>query len=57
MKEKHHYYYLENKIEFLNSENEWFFDSSDNYLYVWLNNDEIPSLTNIEQRYKHILLI
>lgn len=49
-KEKHHYYYLENKIEFLNSENEWFFDSSDNYLYVWLNNDEIPSLTNIRAK-------
>ena len=46
-KTKHHYYYLENKLEYLNSENEWFFDNTTKYLYVWLPNDEVPSLTNI----------
>ena len=46
-KTKHHYYYLENKLEFLNSQNEWFYDVSDNYLYVRLNNDENPNYSNI----------
>ena len=49
-KTKHHYYYLENKLEYLNSENEWFFDNSTKYLYVWLPNDEVPSLTNIRAK-------
>ena len=49
-KEKHHYYYLENKLEFLNSENEWFFDNSEKYLYVWLENDEVPTLTNMRAK-------
>ena len=31
-KTKHHYYYLENKLEYLNSENEWFFDNNTKYL-------------------------
>ena len=46
-KEKHHYYYLENKLEYLNSENEWFFDNDTKYLYVWLPSDAVPNLTNI----------
>ena len=40
MERKHHYYYLENKLEYLNSENEWFFDNDTKYLYVWLPNDD-----------------
>ena len=49
-KEKHHYYYLENKLEYLNSENEWFFDNNSKYLYVWLENDDIPDLQNIRAK-------
>jgi hypothetical protein len=49
-KTKHHYYYLENKLEYLNSENEWFFDDSTKYLYVWLPSDAVPSLTNIRAK-------
>ena len=49
-KEKHHYYYLENKLEFLNSENEWFFDNTSKYLYVWLEGDVVPSTTNIRAK-------
>ena len=49
-KEKHHYYYLENKLEFLNSENEWFFDNNSKMLYVWLENDEVPSTTNMRAK-------
>ena len=49
-KTKHHYYYLENKLEFLNSANEWYFDNSTKYLYVWLNSDAVPNLTNIRAK-------
>ena len=49
-KTKHHYYYLENKIEYLNSENEWFFDNTTKYLYVWLKDDAVPSTTNIRAK-------
>ena len=49
-KEKHHYYYLENKLEYLNSENEWFFDNSTKYLYVWLTGDAVPTTTNIRAK-------
>ena len=49
-KEKHHYFYLENKLEFLNSANEWYFDNATKYLYVWLPGDAVPSLTNIRAK-------
>ena len=49
-KTKHHYYYLENKLEFLNSANEWYFDNDTKYLYVWLDSDAVPSLTNIRAK-------
>ena len=49
-KEKHHYYYLENKLEFLNSENEWFFDNTSKYLYVWLEGDAVPNSQNIRAK-------
>ena len=49
-KEKHHYYYLENRLEYLNSENEWWFDNTTKYLYVWLPSDAVPSLTNIRAK-------
>ena len=49
-KTKHHYYYLENKLEFLNSENEWYFDNATKYLYVWLTSDAVPNLQNIRAK-------
>ena len=49
-KEKHHYYYLENKLEFLNSANEWYFDNDTKYLYVWLTSDAVPNLQNIRAK-------
>ena len=49
-KEKHHYYYLENKLEFLNTQNEWFYDTSDNYLHVWLTDNNVPTLNNIRAK-------
>ena len=55
-KTKKHYYYLENKLEFLSVENEWYFDNGSKYLYVRLPNDETPDLTKLEQKFNHILL-
>ena len=49
-KTKHHYYYLENKLEFLNSANEWYFDNTTKYLYVWLTSDAVPNLQNIRAK-------
>ena len=49
-KTKHHYYYLENKLEFLNSENEWFFDNTSKYLYVWLEGDAVPNSQSIRAK-------
>ena len=34
---KHHYYFLEGKIDFLDTQNEWFYDSSTKKLSVWGN--------------------
>ena len=55
-KTKHHYYYLENKLEFLNSQNEWFYDLSDNYLYVRLTNDKNPLYSNIRVKLEPYIL-
>lgn len=46
-KKKHHHFYLENKLEFLNSQNEWFYDKSTQELYIRLFDDEEPTLDNI----------
>ena len=55
-KEKYHNYYLENKLAYLNSENEWFFDNSTKYLYLWLENDDTPNLTNIRAKVQTYIL-
>ena len=34
-RDKHHYYFLEGKIEFLDTENEWFFDKETKELFVY----------------------
>ena len=49
-KEKHHYYYLEGKLEYLNSPNEYFFDNSTKYLYLWMTGNEDPSSQNIRAK-------
>ena len=51
-KTKHHYYYLENHLQFLNSQNEWFFDTNDNYLYVRLTNDVHPDSVEIRAKFQ-----
>ena len=51
-KTKHHYYYLENHLQFLNSQNEWFFDTNNNYLYVRLTNDVHPDTVQIRAKFQ-----
>ena len=55
-KTKHHYYYLENKLEYLNSENEWYFDNENKYLYVRLSGHNIPSNLNIRAKVENYAL-
>ena len=49
-KTKHHYYYLENKLEFLTTPNEWYFDNANKYLYVRLIGDKNPSTETIRAK-------
>ena len=46
-KTKHHYYYLEGRLEFLDSAGEWFFDTADSMLYLWPENNANPKDLNI----------
>lgn len=39
---KHHYYYLEGKLEFLDSENEWFYDQNSRTIYLWQPGGDKP---------------
>ena len=41
-KTKHHYYYLEGRLEFLDSAGEWYFDVTDSTLYFWAENNVHP---------------
>ncbi|MCD6353919.1 MAG: T9SS type A sorting domain-containing protein [Prolixibacteraceae bacterium] len=41
-KSKHHYYYLEGKLEFLDAPGEWFYDVDSKELYVWLPDGSKP---------------
>ena len=49
-KTKHHYYYLENHLQFLNSQNEWYFDDENKYLYVRLLDDTHPNTVEIRAK-------
>ena len=46
-KTKHHDYFLEKKIEFLDSENEWFYDPDSSRLYLWPPGSVDPNILNI----------
>ena len=46
-KTKHHDYFLEKKIEFLDAEFEWFYDSDLSKLYLWAPNNANPNNLNI----------
>ncbi len=42
-KDKHHYYFLEGKLSFLDADNEWFFgtENGQRYLYAWSSNNGV----------------
>jgi len=44
---KHHYYFLEKKLEFLDQESEWFFNHETNELYFWPPDNADPNNLNI----------
>ena len=46
-KTKHHDYFLEKKLEFLDSEGEWFYDPDLSKLYFWAPNNANPNILNI----------
>ncbi len=45
-KTKHHYYFLEKKLAFLDSANEWFYDKSTKTLYAWSSTGTGSDLNN-----------
>ena len=46
-KTKHHDYFLEKKLEFLDTEGEWFYDPDLSKLYFWAPNNTNPNMLNI----------
>ena len=44
-KDKHHYYFFEGKLDFLDTNNEWFHDKTNNILYLVTDNGLNPSST------------
>ena len=51
-KPKHHYYYIEGKLELLDAPGEWFIDPETNELYVWmLQGDKLSDLKGKTQSY------
>ena len=46
-KTKHHDYFLEGKLEFLDSEGEWFYDSDSSKVYLWTPDSSNPNDLNI----------
>ena len=45
-KTKHHFYFLEKKLAFLDSANEWFYDKSTKTLYAWSSTGNGSDLNN-----------
>ena len=43
-RDKHHYYFLEGKLAFLDSSNEWFYENG--VLYLWSPNGDISDIEN-----------
>ena len=47
-KEKHHYYFFEGKLDFLDTNNEWFHDKSNDMLYLLPDDSSDPSSRSIK---------
>ncbi|VGO16262.1 hypothetical protein PDESU_04853 [Pontiella desulfatans] len=50
-KDKEHYYFVEGKLELLDAENEWFYDTVTSNLYAWVPGGVTPA--SLEIRGKH----
>jgi len=46
-KTKHHDYFLERKLEFLDSQGEWFYNPDSSKVYFWALNNSDPNILNI----------
>ena len=49
-KEKHHYYFFEGKLDFLDTNNEWFHDKSNDMLYLFPDDSSDPSSRSIKAK-------
>jgi hypothetical protein len=49
-KDKHHYYFFEGKLDFLDTNNEWFHDKLNNILYLFPDNGIDPSNRSIKAK-------
>ena len=49
-KEKHHYYFFEGKLDFLDTNNEWFHDKSNDMLYLFPDDSSNPSSRSIKAK-------
>ena len=49
-KDKHHYYFFEGKIDFLDNPNEWFHDKSTNELYLYPDDGQNPGSRTIKAK-------
>ena len=49
-KDKHHYYFFEGKLDFLDTNNEWFHDKPNNVLYLFPDNGSDPSSRSIKAK-------
>jgi len=44
-KDKHHYYFFEGKLDFMDTNNEWFHDKTNDILYLYTDDELNPSTT------------
>jgi len=49
-KDKHHYYFFEGKLAFMDTNNEWFHDKTNNILYLFPDNGSDPSNRTIKAK-------
>ncbi len=49
-KDKHHYYFFEGKLNYLDTNNEWFHDKTNNILYVYPDDGLDPSSRSIKAK-------
>ena len=56
-KDKHHYYFFEGKIDFLDNPNEWFHDKSTNELYLYPDDGQKLDREPLKQKQQTMQLL